>query len=50
MRGLHFPVDSAGQWSYVSVISKGNQARLLRKIDGLTMWHVTFEAAEIMAK
>jgi hypothetical protein len=23
-----FPVDSAGQWSYVPVISKGNQARL----------------------
>ena len=28
-----FPVDSAGQWSYVPVISKGNQARLARKID-----------------
>ncbi len=28
-----FPVDSAGQWSYIPLISKGNQARLKRKID-----------------
>jgi len=29
----NFSVDSAGHWPYVSVISKGNQARLARKID-----------------
>lgn len=27
------PLDVAGQWSYIPVISKGNQARLKRKID-----------------
>jgi hypothetical protein len=28
-----FSLDLAGQWSYVHVISRGNQARLKRKID-----------------
>ena len=27
-RAVHFSLDGASQWSYVPVISKGNQARL----------------------